>query len=166
MDNCLTKNAVISTPNGLVKIKKLWEKFSNKIIKDKENGEWFIPADKISVYAYDKTVNKVKETIIKKMYRTKIDKTVNQITFDDKTTICFTDSHVLLTDGGWKNKYKKNTLICSVTDIDDDECEKSKPVYKFIKKVDNVKYSGYVYDFDVEKYDSYIANDIICYCMK
>lgn len=175
----ISKKTKILFDNGdRMKSEDIWNKYAGKIMGSEDTGEVSYPKEKLYVKCLDTNINKLTVSYINKMYRSKVDGEIYKLTLDDNTYIYITLNKKILSDKGWLEKIKKNCFVCGCKIIEgkkkqiikkdnddpvDDEIEFTyNSCYKFIKKIKKIKYTGFVYDFEVAKYTNYTANGVTC----
>jgi hypothetical protein len=153
------------TPDTQIKIKELnneiklnigilWLDYASNIIKDNENenADWAIPSNPIYTFCY--TGNYIEYKRINKLYREKVNTFIKKYKLVDGTIIKASETHKFLTDNNiWSNAlYSGNFMY---------KYERNEIKRIQIETVELIKYSGYIYDLEIDVYHNYIANDII-----
>jgi hypothetical protein len=152
LGKCVLPTTQIDLLTTKEQIVNLWKDNKTEIITDCDGGEWTKPLQELFVNSYDdKTCKMVSKNIIF-LYRQHIDEIIRTIKTETKE-ISMTLRHKLLTDKGWNNKLKVGDNIAIY--------KNGSIVYEKIINIDSLKYTGFVYDLEVEKTHSYIANNII-----
>ena len=133
-------------------IKDLWDTYSSNIIIDNDNGEWSEPIELLHTISY--TGSHLEYKKITKLYREKFNGFIKLYKLEDGTEIRATIIHKFLTDNNiWSNTLNANNFVYKY------EKNQIKPIK--ILSVDLIRYSGYIYDLEIDTHHNYIANDII-----
>ena len=116
------------------------------------NGEWAIPSKNLETLTY--TGKHLEYKKISKLYREKINGFIKIYKLEDNTEIRASITHKFLTN---ENKWT-NTLITGQYMY---KYEKNQIKKVLIKSVELIKYTGYLYDLEIDVYHNYIVNNII-----
>lgn len=155
---CVLPETEVFLNGGLHKISNIWEKYSNgQISPDNENGEWSEIKEPIFVNSYNKETGKMITCQVKRLYRQKISEPIKSIELEDGKKIRLTQIHHLLTENGWSNDFKSNSMIS----VPNDQLTQIDLVG--IKNIKMEDYEGFVYDLEVEEHHNYVANGILCH---
>jgi superfamily II DNA or RNA helicase len=151
------KTIVTST----IKIETLWNPASIQCLVSDE--EWSIPLNETYVFSYD-GVNVCKNKVSRVFRQKLIDQYIVEIQ-TQSTVLTMTMAHKILTASGWKNAPHLRPFMPIAIYNDIDNTVK----YECITSIRIYKYTGYVYDLEVENHHTYIANDVIthntCYAI-
>ena len=130
----------------------LWIDYAKNIIKDEDNAEWAIPSRDLYTLSY--TGKYIEYKKINKLYREKVDTLIKRYKLKDGTIIKSSETHKFLTDGNmWSNTLNSGDFMYKY--------ERNEIKRIQIECVEIMRYSGYIYDLEIEVYHNYIANNII-----
>jgi hypothetical protein len=133
-------------------IKDIWDTYSSNITLDNTNGEWTIPTENLETLSYNGTHLEYKK--ITKLYREKINGFIKIYKLEDNTIIKSSLNHKFLTENNnWSNTLATNQYIYKY--------ERNQIKRFQIKSVELIKYTGYIYDLEIDGYHNYLANNII-----
>ncbi|MGI0102804.1 MAG: SNF2-related protein [Nitrosotalea sp.] len=104
LGKCLKSDSLISTTNGHVTIKDIWEQ--STITEKNNDEEWGKLKTPINVQTFDGKQLVVKQ--VNRVFRQKIDEQITRITLSDGSSIECTRRHMFLTPNGWKMAGKLN----------------------------------------------------------
>jgi len=155
---CVHPDTLISIENCKIKISTLWlnEYLINKnIIMDDDNGEWLDMTNKIYTKSYDYINDTLQINYISKIYREYFHGNLLNIILSNGLNIICSSNHMLYTYNiGWTNQFFINDYVM----VNDDNL-----TYSYIKiiSINNFQYHGYIYDLEIDKIHSYVANNII-----
>ena len=132
----------------------LWIDYATNIVKDDidPNAEWAIPSKNIYTFSY--TGNYIEYKKINKLYREKINSLIKRYKLNDGTIIKSSETHKFLTDNNiWSNTLNSGDFMYKY--------ERNEIKRVQIDTVEIMRYSGYIYDLEIEIYHNYLANNII-----
>ncbi len=104
LGKCLKGNALISTTNGSITIKDIWEQA--KITEKDGNEEWAKLKTPISIQTFDGKNVIAKQ--VNRIFRQKIDESITKIILRDGSEVECTKRHRFLTPDGWKRAGELN----------------------------------------------------------
>lgn len=152
---CLEGNSLVNVNNNKnIKIKDLWFHYKTVIYEDNQGGEWTKPFTNLTV----KSINLNNEIVTGKvvnLYREHINSFLYKIYFANGNFIIKTEIHKLYDGKNWINEIKLGDNIAIH--------ENDKLSYSKIIKIEKIKFTGYVYDLEIETYHNFISNDILCH---
>ncbi|NCY25624.1 MAG: hypothetical protein EBX37_12465, partial [Alphaproteobacteria bacterium] len=133
-------------------IKDLWDSYA-KNIKDSEDGigEWANTTEKLETLSF--TGSHLEYKHITKLYREKINNLIKVYTLSDGTMIKASSIHKFLSENGWSNQLNSGDFVYK---YEKNQIKKIK-----IDSVEFIKYSGYIYDLEIDIHHNYLANNII-----
>jgi hypothetical protein len=133
-------------------IRDLWDIYA-KNIKDSEDGigEWADMNEKLETLSF--TGSYLEYKTIKKLYREKINNLIKIYTLNDGTIIKASSIHKFLSDNGWSNQLSSGDYVFKY--------EKNQIKRIKIDSIELIKYSGYIYDLEIDIHHNYLANNII-----
>ena len=152
---CLYKDSLILVNNNKnLKIESIWNCYKTKVKCDKDGGEWSVPFTDLTVTSINSN-NKLVTGHVKHIYRELVDTCIYKITLENNSVIIKTLVHKLYNGIIWTNDLKIGDNIAIH--------ENNKLSYSKIKSIENVYYSGYVYDLEVNEYHNFVSNNILCH---
>jgi SNF2 family DNA or RNA helicase len=181
LGKCLAPESLIYVNGLLQSAQEIWEKYTQeKEIEFDGEGFWSIPTTKLLVNSIDEKNNKIVQAPIQRLYRQQVREKLRKITLQDGSNITITQQHKLLTNNGWTNKFQVGDYICTPAKMlwtgkseDKEQLENTRDrlqsfldrevFYCQIKKIEDLDYEGWVYDFEVSEHHNFIANNIICH---
>ncbi|MGI0087537.1 MAG: SNF2-related protein [Nitrosotalea sp.] len=104
LGKCLKSDSLISTTNGHVTIKDIWEQ--STITEKNNDEEWGKLKTPINIQTFNGKQLVVKQ--VNRVFRQKIDEQITRITLSDGLSIECTKRHMFLTPNGWKMAGKLN----------------------------------------------------------
>lgn len=130
----------------------IWEKFCSGVETISDGSEISIPLTSLYIKSYNEKMKRYEYRQIEFLYREYINSFVKEIILENGSEIKLTGIHKLLTSGGWTNNFSEND--CVMTDYG-----------KFvkIKKIKQIEYHDYVYDFTVPTTHNFVSNGILCH---
>lgn len=133
---------------------------------DSEGGEWYsLQQDIVVCTMRDRKMVPVKAS---RLYRQKVSESLLQVTTSNSKSIIITRAHKLLTTAGWTTDLKVGTDIAIpiiLRDTGDSTLGGERHEYIFypITSIEELDYTGYVYDLEVPETHNYVANGILCH---
>lgn len=151
---CVHPDTKIPTSKGIIRAEDIWKRFAVGAAH-KNDESWATTQEKILVSSYDEKRRELVDRSIKNLFRQLVTENLVCITLENDSKIVITRKHKLFNGKIWFNNFR----------IGDDIAIPDKDVLLFsrIKKLDNIPYQGYVYDFEVEEHHNYVANNILCH---
>ncbi|HEX5458319.1 MAG TPA: SNF2-related protein [Candidatus Nitrosotalea sp.] len=104
LGKCIKGDALISTTNGSIPIKEIWEQA--KVTEQDGNEEWAKLKTPISIQTFDG--EKIISKQVNRVFRQKINETIIKIILKDGSEIECTKRHRFLTPDGWKRASELN----------------------------------------------------------
>ena len=133
-------------------IKDLWDLYATNITNSHDDvGEWADTTEKMETITFTGTYLEYKS--IKKLYREKINSLIKIYKLSDGTIIKASVIHKFLSDNGWSNQLNSGEFMYK---YEKNQIKKIK-----IESVELIKYSGYIYDLEIDVHHNYLANNII-----
>lgn len=168
LGKCVLPGTIVNINNKNIPIETLWEKEPTDV-----NEEWLTcssPLSTLSVQNTGKVLQLVKSKVIK-LYRQKINETINKLILKNGEILFMTQAHHVLTERGWSNDFdsvKYSAVLNSGGSVQGSQIfsrgsqtRQQDLSYSEILRVEQYHYDGWVYDLEVENYHNYIANNIV-----
>lgn len=133
----------------------IWYNYYTYPTLDSEGGEWSKPLQDLYVESLNIETNKLEHKKIVNLYREYVNTHLRKIICENSHEIIITYEHKLYTQNGWSKNLQQGNYIYVK--------QNNNLEYVKIKSIENIEYKGYVYDFEVEDYHNYIANEIVCH---
>lgn len=159
LGKCLSGDSLIFVNGSIFKAEEIWKRYAEKPESDGE-GFWVKPSMTLITNSIDEETGRIIQSPIRHLYRQRFHGKLRTVKLEDGSFINITYSHKLLTDKGWTNELKPGDYVCVPSKI---VCEGKEVFYCRIKEIDEIKYDGWIYDFEVEKHHNFIANNILCH---
>ena len=102
LGKCLKADSLISTINGHVAIKDIWNQ--STVIEKNNDEEWGKLKTPIHIQTFDGKQLVIKQ--VNRVFRQKVDEEIAKITLSDGSTVECTQRHMFLTPDGWKTAGK------------------------------------------------------------
>lgn len=150
--------------NGInIKAKDVWSHYAGDTTFDGE-GYWAIPTERLLVNSIDETTGKIVQATVKHLYRQQVSTRLRKVTLEDGNCITITYPHKLLTDKGWTNQLRVGDYVGTLaTKAKLQHLLDQQVYYCRIRQIEDIQYDGWVYDFEVEQYHNFVANNILCH---
>ena len=161
LGKCLSADSLVSINGSILEAEKIWERYAEKAIWDGE-GFWVNPVKHLITNSLDEETGQIIQASINSLYRQRVHEKLRTIHLEDGSSVTITYLHKLLTNNGWTNKLKVGDYVCVPAKINWDGKEKN-VFYCKIKRVEEIDYDGWVYDFEVDKHHNFVANNILCH---
>lgn len=140
---------------GTISIHQLFKRYANLNSKqvDNENGEWYLPNEKIKVLSYKEEICSTSYELVKNIYREFVDTDIYTIELENGMKISKTEKHALYVDDKWNNIVKLGDNVLTINN----------GIYtnRRVISVEKKKYVGFVYDLEIENTHTYVGNGII-----
>lgn len=170
LGKCVCSNTCIFANGMSINVEDIWELYSRETTFDGQ-GYWTVPGEQLLVNSLDETTGKMVQARVKHLYRQQVSTSLRKILLEDGSCITITYPHKLLTDKGWTNDLHAGDYVCVPAKLvwegkpeDRDFVKPDQEIfYRSIKQIEDVQYDGWVYDFEVEKYHNFVANNILCH---
>lgn len=108
---CKVDSSWIGINGNIMKIKDIWDKYaSDRLIIDKEGGQWCNPRESLIVNSIDNNGKIVKKEV-KRLYREKIKCDIKEIELENGYNLGITQVHKLLQYDGWGNNLKVGDFV-------------------------------------------------------
>lgn len=153
---CVAPDTKILTSEGYLSAEDIHCKFVTQESRDSEGGLWSRSKNIIKVISYDEKRGRMVTGLVANLYRQKVDEKLVVVGLQNGTEIKITQKHKLLTSNGWSTNFKEGHCILTFPISSDNK-------YTKIKYLRVEQYSGWVYDFEVDRYHNYVANGILCH---
>jgi len=150
--------------NGLNrKAEDVWSRYAGGATFDGE-GYWAIPTEPLFVNSIDEATGKIVQATVKHLYRQQVSTHLRKVRLEDGSCITITYPHKLLTNKGWTNELHVGDYVCSLaTKAKLQHLLDQQVFYCRIRQIEDIQYDGWVYDFEVEQYHNFVANNILCH---
>jgi hypothetical protein len=170
---CILPDTIVYVNKECKKVYDIWEMYKTDTFIDKDNGEWCKPRDNLVVKCKN-SKNEIINTPVNNLYREFVDTDIKVVKLANGYEIKLTKVHKLLTTHGWTCDFNINDYIAIPTEILLDTWKKGIEYDGNIKGVGDImytkiadlyyeKYTGFVYDLEIENHHNYIANGLICH---
>lgn len=163
---CVLPDTSININNTIIKISNLWDKYDKiDLLHFTDNeGMWIDISNENLLTPSMNTKLTFENNRINKIYKQKINELIYVITLSDNKTIGITRRHKLFTNLGWKNDiYDKNVSSVGIQGSTQNGKNVNGVGFVPIKNINLIKYEGYVYDLEIEKFHNFVGNGIICH---
>jgi superfamily II DNA or RNA helicase len=153
---CVAPNSKILIKNKglqeILTIEEIWNSNARNIIKELDGGEWAQPLSQLETFSYTGSYIEFKK--ITKLYREYINGLIKKYILEDGTIIEASLIHKFLSvQNVWSNQLKSGDYILKHDRNEIKQCK--------IISVELIKYSGYIYDLEIDTYHNYIVNNCI-----
>lgn len=152
---CVLPETKININNKLYTIENIWNKYHTNITNDNINGIWADTKEKLDITSFDVQNNKIIKNNITKLFRQFINENIKTVITKSGKHLSCTIAHKLYCNESWKNEIKIGDIISTYN-------EKTQQIEnEEVGYISHTFYSGFVYDFEVDKVHNYIANNIL-----
>ena len=183
LGKCVAPETQIYINGCLNSADKIWQSYAGKTQFDGE-GFWAEPTKQLIVNSINESTGEIIQAPIRKLYRQQVKEKLRKIKLQDGSSITITRRHKLLTTRGWTNQLEIGESVATPTNKPSAKLRenlyeplrfktnialKEKPktsqevFHCKIESIEDVDYEGWVYDFEVEEYHNFVANNIICH---
>ncbi len=163
LGKCLAGCSSILVNGTLQKAEDIWNRYAGETTFDGE-GYWADPSQQLLVNSIDETTGQIVQAPIKLLYRQQVSIYLRKVILEDGSSITITYPHKLLTDKGWTNQLCVGNYVGTLaTKTKLQHLLDQQVYYCRIKQIEDVQYDGWVYDFEVEHYHNFVANNILCH---
>ena len=150
---CVHPDTIIVVNNVKCKISDLWD--NSAIFIDNDFGEWIDVINKKYIQSYDYISNRIEYNYISKLYREYFNGFLRKIYLKNGLFIVCSINHMFYKYKiGWTNFININDKLL-INKINNEY------MYESIIKIERFKYTGYIYDLEINTVHSYVANNII-----
>ena len=134
-------------------IEDIWDIFSKNIIHDSTGGEWAETSESLETLSYNNN-RYIEFKKITRLYREYINGLIKKYILEDGTVIEASLIHRFLSNKGeWTSNLKSGDYVLKYERNQIKECK--------IHSIELIKYSGYIYDLEIDIFHNYIVNNCI-----
>jgi GNAT superfamily N-acetyltransferase len=151
LGKCVLPSTSIVINGTRMAISSAWEKYKTGILVD--DGEWTTPKEACTVPAYDVHKNTVSPSKVNKLYRQYVSEKIKKIVTQNRYMLDCTKKHKIFSRRGWIHDPLPGDNVAVYL--------KGEVFYDRVVSVEEVLYTGWVYDLEVDVHHSYVANGII-----
>ena len=166
MGKCLSGDALIAVNGTMQKAEDIWMHYAGEMVSDGV-GDWTRPKHEIRVAALDEATGKIVHATVTQLYRQSVSEKLRTVRLENGDAVTITAAHKLLTANGWTNTLCVGDVVCVREQRAEKVCgvavDAHEVCYCTIEAIENVHYEGWVYDFEVETYHNFVANNILCH---
>ncbi len=165
LGKCISASSSVVVNGASQQITDIWNHYAGQSTFDGE-GYWADPYQQLLVNSIDDTTGRIVQAPVKRLYRQQVSTHLRKIQLEDGNCITITYPHKLLTNRGWTNNLQVGDSVCvfGVSIPPGETSDDSEEAYYCrIKSIEDVQYDGWVYDFEIENYHNFVANNILCH---